>query len=78
MKQQYQVEVWEYDRWSGPKYLYTKTFPDRVSASKWVYEYNAQNTEKTVPDYYTVAKEPRLINVANDRDMNTTRWGIGF
>ena len=54
-KSTFTVEIIEHDSWSGAKIIGKRVFKRRGNASRFIKRYNAQNTEKSVPDYYTTA-----------------------
>lgn len=50
------VEIYEYDRWSGPKIDDTKEFDTLELANEFCTEFNKKNNLPIVPDWYMVAK----------------------
>jgi hypothetical protein len=50
------VYIIESERGWGQKVDEVKEFPTREEAEKFVREYNSQNTEPTVPDWYMYAQ----------------------
>lgn len=52
------VNIIESERGWGQKIDETKEFFDYDSAIKFVREFNAHNTNKTVPDWYMYAESP--------------------
>ena len=50
------VDIWEYERGWGSRIDETKEFQTMEAAEDFIKEFNAENTELTVPDWYMVAK----------------------
>ena len=59
----WRVWVWEYERGWGSKPDFHKDFDEQVDAEKFRDEFNSQNTETTVPDWYMAAHDPVLVDL---------------
>lgn len=57
------VNVIESERGWGQNIVETKEFFDYTSAIEFVREFNARNTNKTVPDWYMYAESPLELEV---------------
>lgn len=57
------VNIIESERGWGHSIVETKEFFDYASAIKFVREFNARNTDKTVPDWYMYAESPLGLEV---------------
>lgn len=55
-RQVHAVDIMEYERGWGSKVEDTLYFNTRPEADQYCKEFNSQNTEKTVPDWYMVAE----------------------
>lgn len=55
------VDLREYERGWGNKVYENKYFDNWEEARQFVLDFNSQNTETVVPDYYTVAQGPYRI-----------------
>ena len=53
------VDVMEYERGWGSRVDETKSFVTREEADKFVNDFNSQNTDDPVPDWYMVAVHRR-------------------
>jgi hypothetical protein len=51
----YRVDIFEYDRGWGSKLDETIYFDNEAEAQQYCTDFNAQNTSRTVPDWYMVA-----------------------
>ena len=60
-KDEWAVDIFEYERGYGSRVDETETFPTFTEAENFTKKFNSQNTEKTVPDWYMVAGEPYRI-----------------
>lgn len=71
MKKAWKVELFEHDRWSGPNHYETKWFEEKSEAlaRAYVKQFNSKNIMETVPDYYTVAHNPLLVDIPEENDF---------
>ena len=53
------VDVMEFERGWGSRVDETKSFATREEADKFVNDFNSQNTDDPVPDWYMVAVHRR-------------------
>ena len=51
----YRVDLIEYERGWGSKVDETRYFDNEAEARKYCKDFNAKNTETTVPDWYMIA-----------------------
>ena len=56
LRETYLVHLTEADRFSGILIFDKKLFQSEAEAKQFCIEYNAENTEMSAPDYYTVAQ----------------------
>jgi hypothetical protein len=56
----WKVNVWEFERGWGSKIDFVETFKANEfdKAEKFVKDFNSENTEKIVPDWYMMADAP--------------------
>jgi hypothetical protein len=52
----YRVDLIEYERGWGSRIDETLYFDNEAEARKYCEDFNAKNTEKTVPDWYMIAE----------------------
>lgn len=52
----YEVLLWEMDSFSGRKLDTTKIFKTKEEALVFVNDFNAENNQNTVPDWYMYAE----------------------
>lgn len=57
----YRVDLIEYERGWGSKIDETFYFDNEAEARKYCEDFNAKNTEKTVPDWYMIADYRGLV-----------------
>lgn len=62
MKPKYRVRYTEYERGWGSRPDGFKDFDTEQEAIDHQTEYNAQNTSKTVPDWYMIAEKPVFVD----------------
>ena len=62
VKHEWAVDLLEYERGWGNRVDETRTFPTYEEAESFAKEFNSQNIEEVVPDWYMVASEPYRIS----------------
>jgi len=65
MNCKYRVDFWEHERGWGRRIDFQKFYDSKEDALNAIKEFNAQNTESTVPDWYMLAKGPYLVDLSD-------------
>jgi hypothetical protein len=60
----WRVDIFEYERGWGRRHEGAKFFDDENEAYQFVRDYNSENTETVVPDWYMAASAPQKVQVA--------------
>lgn len=65
----YEVQYVEYERGWGSNHFDSNYFDSKEKAETEIKEYNAKNNLPQVPDYYSVARGPYLVEVNDDVEV---------
>lgn len=63
MNAKYSVAFYEYERGWGSRFDSEEFYETYEEAEKRMREFNSKNNQDSAPDWYMVAKEPKLVDL---------------